>query len=221
MTSEGTTIRTSRSLAAIEAALDTKPTTACRCTIFTLSYVAASRRSARRCRPSPKASTQAGTRADGASCKPARAGLHRSGAFRRAGRGLGARAALAASLSGARPPLSMVARIRRRSWSAWAAAANGPAASARACFPPSVSLVDDPTMKEFKGQPLLGSYDVDDEGVKAQRVTLVDNGILKGLLMSRRPGPDFHAFQRPRAFGAAFRSAAAQQQPVSAVQRRA
>jgi TldD protein len=38
---------------------------------------------------------------------------------------------------------------------------------------------------------LLGSFDVDEEGVKAQRVTLVENGILKTLLMSRRPGPDF------------------------------
>jgi predicted Zn-dependent protease len=58
-------------------------------------------------------------------------------------------------------------------------------------FPTTVALVDDPTLKEFQGQPLLGSYDVDDEGVTAQRIALVENGILKGLLMSRRPGPDF------------------------------
>jgi hypothetical protein len=31
---------------------------------------------------------------------------------------------------------------------------------------------------------------VDDEGVRAQKVTLVENGNLKGELMSRRPGPD-------------------------------
>ena len=37
-------------------------------------------------------------------------------------------------------------------------------------LPANVSLVDDPTMKEFQGQPLLGNYDMDDEGVKAQRV---------------------------------------------------
>jgi predicted Zn-dependent protease len=58
-------------------------------------------------------------------------------------------------------------------------------------LPPSVSLVDDPTLKEFQGQPLLGYYEVDDEGVKAQRVSVVENGILRNLLMSRRPGPDF------------------------------
>jgi TldD protein len=51
--------------------------------------------------------------------------------------------------------------------------------------------VDDPTLQEFQGQLLLGSYDVDDEGVNAQRVSLVESGILRDLLMSRRPGPDF------------------------------
>ncbi len=54
-----------------------------------------------------------------------------------------------------------------------------------------MTLVDDPTLKEFQGKALLGNYAVDDEGVKAERVTLVDNGILRNLLMSRRPGPDF------------------------------
>jgi predicted Zn-dependent protease len=60
-------------------------------------------------------------------------------------------------------------------------------------LPTSATLVDDPTLKEFKGQPLLGSYEVDDEGVKSARVALVENGILKNLLMSRRPGPDFQS----------------------------
>jgi predicted Zn-dependent protease len=58
-------------------------------------------------------------------------------------------------------------------------------------LPPSASLVDDPTAKEFQGKPLLGGYDVDDEGVRAQRVSVVEDGLLKNLLMSRRPGPDF------------------------------
>jgi hypothetical protein len=38
---------------------------------------------------------------------------------------------------------------------------------------------------------LLGGYSVDDEGVTAQKLTIVDSGILKNELMSRRPGPDF------------------------------
>jgi TldD protein len=57
-------------------------------------------------------------------------------------------------------------------------------------MPPSVSLVDDASAKEFHGAPLLGGYAVDDEGVRAQKVTVVDKGNLKELLMSRRPGPD-------------------------------
>jgi TldD protein len=57
-------------------------------------------------------------------------------------------------------------------------------------LPASVSLVDDPTAKEFHGTPLLGGYAVDDEGVRGEKVTIVDNGAVKELLMSRRPGPD-------------------------------
>lgn len=57
-------------------------------------------------------------------------------------------------------------------------------------LPASVSLVDDPTAKEFHGAPLLGGFAVDEEGVRSQKVTIVDNGTLKELLMSRRPGPD-------------------------------
>jgi hypothetical protein len=51
--------------------------------------------------------------------------------------------------------------------------------------------VDDPLAKDFKGTPLIGGYAIDEEGVPAQKVTLVENGKLKDLLMSRRPGPDF------------------------------
>jgi len=57
-------------------------------------------------------------------------------------------------------------------------------------LPPAVSLVDDPSAKDFHGTPLLGGYVVDDEGVRAQKVTVVDKGNLTELLMSRRPGPD-------------------------------
>jgi TldD protein len=57
-------------------------------------------------------------------------------------------------------------------------------------LPQSVTLVDDPGAKDFRGKPLLGGFAVDDEGVRAQKVTVVENGNLKDLLMSRRPGPD-------------------------------
>jgi len=57
-------------------------------------------------------------------------------------------------------------------------------------LPPSVTLVDDPGTKDFRGAPLMGKFMVDEEGVRAQKVTVVENGNIKELLMSRRPGPD-------------------------------
>jgi TldD protein len=57
-------------------------------------------------------------------------------------------------------------------------------------LPQSVTVIDDPGVKDYHGTPLIGGYAVDDEGVRAQKVTVVDNGSLKALLMSRRPGND-------------------------------
>ena len=53
-----------------------------------------------------------------------------------------------------------------------------------------MSVVDDPGAKDYKGTPLIGGYSVDDEGVKAEKVNVVENGTLKEMLMSRRPGND-------------------------------
>jgi predicted Zn-dependent protease len=58
-------------------------------------------------------------------------------------------------------------------------------------LPKFVTVVDDPTMKTFDGKPLLGSYTVDSEGVKAQAVTVVDKGMLVNYLLSRQPLRDF------------------------------
>lgn len=44
-----------------------------------------------------------------------------------------------------------------------------------------------PQQKTFKGQDLNGYYEYDDEGIKGQRVELVEKGILKNFLMSRTP----------------------------------
>ncbi len=60
-------------------------------------------------------------------------------------------------------------------------------------LPRFVSVVDDPTIHEFQGKNLLGSYGVDDEGVKAQPVTLVDAGMLQNYLVGREPIRDFAA----------------------------
>jgi len=58
-------------------------------------------------------------------------------------------------------------------------------------LPSFLSIVDDTTMKKLGGQDLLGYYQFDDEGVPAQRVTLVDHGVLRGFEMSRSPLADF------------------------------
>jgi predicted Zn-dependent protease len=54
-------------------------------------------------------------------------------------------------------------------------------------LPEFLSITDDATMKKLGGEDLLGYYQFDDEGVPAQRVTLVDHGILKNFEMSRSP----------------------------------
>lgn len=52
---------------------------------------------------------------------------------------------------------------------------------------PLLSLVDDPTAKRAEGQALIGGYEIDDEGVPAQRVQVIENGALESLLNSRTP----------------------------------
>lgn len=58
---------------------------------------------------------------------------------------------------------------------------------------PFVTIVDDATLPSFNGQPLRGFYEYDDEGVKAVPVTLVQDGILRGFLMSSSPIENFPA----------------------------
>lgn len=60
-------------------------------------------------------------------------------------------------------------------------------------LPPFVSVIDDPSLKEFAGKSLVGGYDVDSEGVKAQTVTIVDAGSLNNYLLGRQPIRDFTA----------------------------
>jgi predicted Zn-dependent protease len=58
-----------------------------------------------------------------------------------------------------------------------------------AVLPDFISVTFDPTLKEAAGEDLNGWYRFDDEGVKARRVTVVENGMLKTFLMSRTPIP--------------------------------
>ena len=58
-------------------------------------------------------------------------------------------------------------------------------------LPNFLTVIDDPTMRDFEGKSLVGSYDVDDDGVKAEPVTLVNNGTLVSYLLGRQPIRDF------------------------------
>jgi TldD protein len=58
-------------------------------------------------------------------------------------------------------------------------------------LPNFLSIVDDPTLADFQGKSLVGNYDVDADGVKAQRVTLVEKGTLVNYLVGRQPIRDF------------------------------
>jgi TldD protein len=96
---------------------------------------------------------------------------------------------LGPSLSGARGPLAMQSAFdqlmdRLGGRSEWTGKLG------TRVLPGTVSLVDDPTATQFAGQDLMGNYAVDEEGVKAEKVQLITNGLLLNFLMSRRPGPD-------------------------------
>jgi predicted Zn-dependent protease len=58
-------------------------------------------------------------------------------------------------------------------------------------LPEFLSVVDDPTITKFQNTWLSGNYEFDDEGQKAQRVDLIDDGVLKTFLMSRLPIASF------------------------------
>jgi hypothetical protein len=60
-------------------------------------------------------------------------------------------------------------------------------------LPNFISVVDDPTVETFGGRGLGGSYKVDDEGVPANAITVVDKGTLANYLIGRVPIRDFPA----------------------------
>lgn len=60
-------------------------------------------------------------------------------------------------------------------------------------LPTFIDVVDDPTMKDFQGKSVIGGYEVDSEGVRAQPVNVVDKGVLTNYLLGRQPIRDFPA----------------------------
>jgi TldD protein len=189
MNSEGTTIRTSRSVAAVEAAMDTTAADGMPLHNYYAVYA-----------PDPNGVPDVATVSKGVNLaaselmalriSPVVPDITGPVLFDGPAAAAALSQMLAPSIAGARPPLTMAASFdqlmaRMGGRNEWTGRIG------TRVFPATMSLVDDPTIKDFKGQLLLGGYDVDDEGVKAQRVSLIENGILRNLIMSRRPGPDF------------------------------
>ncbi len=61
----------------------------------------------------------------------------------------------------------------------------------RQVLPAFISVLDDPTSRARGGSQLNGAYAYDEQGVPAQRVTLVQDGVLKTYLLSRKPVEGF------------------------------
>ncbi len=60
-------------------------------------------------------------------------------------------------------------------------------------LPDFLSVMDDPTISSYASQPLLGHYAIDDEGVPAQRVSLIEKGVLVNYVIGREPIRDIPA----------------------------
>jgi hypothetical protein len=58
-------------------------------------------------------------------------------------------------------------------------------------LPPGYTLLDDPSLDHLDQTPLAGCYRYDDEGVAAQKITLIEDGIFKAFVMSRTPRKGF------------------------------
>jgi TldD protein len=58
-------------------------------------------------------------------------------------------------------------------------------------LPAFLSVMDDPTQTAFAAKQMIGSYEVDDEGVRPKAVPIIENGMLTNYLMGREPIRDF------------------------------
>ncbi|HVO57586.1 MAG TPA: metallopeptidase TldD-related protein [Dongiaceae bacterium] len=188
LTSEGTEIRTNRTFAAIEAGLSTLASDGMELNHFYATYA-----------PKP---------ADLPNVDTVRKGLNVTGSELMALRLsqpatdytgpvlFEARAAaplvaqvLGPALNGARPPVAFQP-VMEQFLSNVGGKSDWVTRIGARVLPTSVTVTDDPGATEFAGKALIGGYSVDDEGVAARKVVAVENGSLKELLMSRRPGPD-------------------------------
>jgi len=91
------------------------------------------------------------------------------------------RALLARSVTAARPQLGTEARTTGAFASSYHARV----------LPEFLDVADDPGLRTYDGRNLAGAYNVDDEGVPAQAVNLVNGGRLESYLIGREPVRDF------------------------------
>ncbi|HET9803071.1 MAG TPA: metallopeptidase TldD-related protein, partial [Candidatus Acidoferrum sp.] len=188
LTSEGTQIRTNRSFAAVEAGMNTLAPDGQQLNHYYAAYA-----------PKP---------ADLPNVETVRKGLNVAGTELMAMRSsqpaqdytgpvlFEARAAaplmaevLGPNLNGARPPIAF-RPVMEQFLSNIGGKSDWTGRIGARVLPTSVTVTDDPSAKEYKGTALLGGYNVDEEGVRGAKVVAIENGTLKQLLMSRRPGPD-------------------------------
>jgi predicted Zn-dependent protease len=85
------------------------------------------------------------------------------------------------NLLGQKPDLGQNARVRGQFASSYKIRV----------LPDFLAISDDPALTDWEGKALLGHYEVDDEGVKAQRVPLIEKGVLVNYLLGRQPIRDF------------------------------
>lgn len=190
LTSEGTEIRSSRSLAAIEAGFDTLGEDGMALHHYYAAYAL---------RPAELPAVEAVRQglnvaaAELMAMRTAPPAQDYTGPVLFEARAAAALVAqvLGPALNGSRPPLSFQPVVEQM-LSGLGGRSDWMGRLGARVLPASVTLVDDPGATEYQGKPLLGGYAVDEEGVRAQKVTLVEKGTLKNLLMSRRPGPDFN-----------------------------
>ena len=57
----------------------------------------------------------------------------------------------------------------------------------KSVLPESFSVVFDPSVRRAGGTDLVGYFKFDNEGVRGQRVVVIDRGVLRRFLMSRKP----------------------------------
>ena len=65
-------------------------------------------------------------------------------------------------------------------------------------LPETFSVIFDPTVRRRESMDLVGAYRYDNEGVRARRVPVIEEGVLKNFLMSRTP---FEGFSRSNGHG--------------------